>query len=236
MDLVNNSRSIWKSDAFAILALVLFWPAGLFLMWKYAPWRKGIKIALSILFLIGGIPLMLLLFVWGVVVGLTGYSKLQNITNPRYFNQSHLYNCRSVNTQRGRCTSIKYGASFEYPLKWSYVDIPPQGIGFNDQTDDVDSWLVSLDPAVWENDRAKQSLPNVAGNKVTTVNEFWAVSHESKNANDIFVRFVKILDKNMLYSFQIWESTLSKKKYSQSEIEELNKNFDQMISSFQIEK
>lgn len=69
----EKQKPIWKTDAFVVLALVIFWPLGLFLMWKYTPWRKWIKGLLTALFLIGAIPLLL---IWGLIFGLKGYSFL----------------------------------------------------------------------------------------------------------------------------------------------------------------
>ena len=41
---------IYEKNWFIILMLVLFFPVGLFLMWKNAKWHKTVKIIISVLF------------------------------------------------------------------------------------------------------------------------------------------------------------------------------------------
>ncbi len=46
-----NSSKKWYQKSFGIIALlILFFPAGLFLMWKYANWNKYIKIGITAVF------------------------------------------------------------------------------------------------------------------------------------------------------------------------------------------
>ena len=41
---------IYEKNWFIILMLVVFFPVGLFLMWKYSKWHKTVKIIISVLF------------------------------------------------------------------------------------------------------------------------------------------------------------------------------------------
>lgn len=53
----DNKKVVYKKTWFIIVCLIIFFPVGLFLMWKYADWKKVIKIVVTvvigILFLIG---------------------------------------------------------------------------------------------------------------------------------------------------------------------------------------
>ena len=46
-------RKWYQTTAFTIIMLILFWPVGLFLMWKYQKqWKKPVKIVISVIFAI----------------------------------------------------------------------------------------------------------------------------------------------------------------------------------------
>lgn len=45
-----NAQKWYQKTGYIILLLVLFFPVGLFLMWKYTNWNKYVKIAISALF------------------------------------------------------------------------------------------------------------------------------------------------------------------------------------------
>ncbi len=54
-----NTKKWYQKTGFIILFLVVFFPVGLFLMWKYTNWNKNVKIAVSaILALLVGIGLI----------------------------------------------------------------------------------------------------------------------------------------------------------------------------------
>ena len=42
-------KKIYQKTWFIILLLIIFWPVGLFLMWKYADWKKAVKIVITVL-------------------------------------------------------------------------------------------------------------------------------------------------------------------------------------------
>lgn len=44
-----TEKKFYQKNWFIILLLILFWPVGLFLMWKYAEWKKPVKIIISCL-------------------------------------------------------------------------------------------------------------------------------------------------------------------------------------------
>lgn len=145
----SNNIPIWKNPAFIVLALVIFWPAGLFLMWKYAPWRKWVKGLLTFFFLLAALPILL---IWGLLFGLKGYSLINNTLNPRVVNQSKLYSCQPVNTEWAKCTNTKYNFSFEYPANWNYIDLRPEGIGFSPTDKNlIDNFIISMgSPHEWD--------------------------------------------------------------------------------------
>ena len=159
---MKNNESFWKTDAFIILALVIFWPIGIFLMWKYAPWRKWVKGLLTVFFLIGVIPL---LFIWSLLFGLKGYLSISNIANPRVVNQSKLYNCLALNSEWGKCTNTKYNFSFEYPVRWNYIDLRPEGIGFSPSDKKVQDFVISIgSPSEWKSEEeAKKFAKGYSG-------------------------------------------------------------------------
>lgn len=45
----NENRKWYQKSVFIILLLFLFFPAGLFLMWKYSDWKKAVKIAVTVI-------------------------------------------------------------------------------------------------------------------------------------------------------------------------------------------
>jgi hypothetical protein len=47
---VETSMKWYQKSWAAVLLLIFFFPVGLFLMWKYQPWKKGVKIAVTALF------------------------------------------------------------------------------------------------------------------------------------------------------------------------------------------
>jgi glucan phosphoethanolaminetransferase (alkaline phosphatase superfamily) len=49
---MEEAQPIWKSQVVIAVLIVLFFPLGLFLMWRYAPWRSVFKWLWTILVLL----------------------------------------------------------------------------------------------------------------------------------------------------------------------------------------
>lgn len=45
----TSNRKWYQKTVVIVLLLIIFWPVGLYLMWKYTGWSKGIKVAVSII-------------------------------------------------------------------------------------------------------------------------------------------------------------------------------------------
>jgi hypothetical protein len=45
----THKRKWYQTTVAVIVLLIVFWPVGLYLMWKYTSWAKGIKITLSVI-------------------------------------------------------------------------------------------------------------------------------------------------------------------------------------------
>lgn len=234
----NQSKSIWQSDAFIVLSLVIFWPIGIFLMWKYALWRKRVKGLLTAFFLIGAIPL---LFIWSLLFGLKGYSFISNITNPRVVNQSKLYNCVALNSEWGKCTNTKYNFSFEYPVKWNYIDLRPEGIGFSPSDKNiVDSFVISMgSPSEWKSEeKAKKfakGYPGLSSRQETTINGLYATKDYKAFSDNGIVANAVIVDGKTSYQFMSLPDNLKKTDVSLTNTE-LQSIFDHMVNSFVKEK
>lgn len=232
----NQSKPIWQGNAFIILALVIFWPVGLFLMWKYASWRKLAKALLTAFFLVSAIPI---LFIWTLLFGLKGYSFINNIINPRVVNQSKLYNCAALNSEWGQCTNTKYNFSFEYPVKWNYIDLRPEGIGFSPLKENLqDNFIISLgSPSDWESeDKARQFAKGYFGvsqRQETTINGLYTTK-DYKTLSDGELNLVAVIvNGKTTYQFMSHFYKLKEKGVDLTN-EELQSIFDHMVSSFSI--
>jgi len=234
---INNQTSIksfWQTDVFIVLVLVIFWPIGLFLMWKYAPWRKWVKGLLTSFFLIGAIPI---LFIWTLLFGLKSYSFINNITNPRVANQSKLYNCVALNPEWGKCTNTKYKFSFEYPVKWNYIDLKPEGIGFSPTDKDiVSNFVISMgSPSEWKSEeeakKFAQGYSGLSSHQETTINGLYATKDYKAFTNNSIVANAVIVDGKTTYQFMSLPDNLKKTGIALSNAE-LQTIFDHMASSF----
>lgn len=229
----NPSKPIWQSDAFTILALLVFWPIGVFLMWKYASWRKWVKSLLTAFLLLGLVPLLL---IWSLLLGLKGSSFISSLVHPRAVNQSKLYNCVSLNSEWGKCTNTKYNFSFEYPVKWNYIDLRPEGIGFSPSNKDVlDNFVISMgSPAEWESEEeAKKFAKGYSGlssRQETTINGLYATK-DYKAFTDNGIAVAVIVEGKTTYQFTILPDKLKKTGVTSSG-NELQLIFDHMVSSF----
>ena len=230
---INNKISIkpiWQTDAFIVLTLLLFWPVGLFLMWKYAPWRKKAKGLLTFFFLLAALPA---LFIWSLVFGLKGYSLIDNILNPRIINKSKLYICQPVNTEWGKCKNTKYNFSFEYPVKWDYVDLTSGGIGFSPSAEKVkDNYIISLrsplDLKTEEEAKKFASGGLESSRQETTINGLYATKDYSAFSGKETVARAIIVDGKTVYQF--WSIFDKEKEVFNSD--ELQAIFDHMANSF----
>lgn len=229
------SKPFWQRDFFVTLVLLVFWPVGIFLMWKYASWRNWAKGVLTAFFLIGAIPIF---FIWTLVFGLKGYSFVRNIANPRVVNQSNLYTCKPVNSNWGKCVSTKYGFSFEYPAGWSFIDLRPEGIGFSPVSTDIqDNFVISMEPSTdWKtSDQAKQFADGFLGptsRQVTTIDGLYATKDYKAftDSNSLFGNVV-IVDGTTTYQFMSTPANL-KKVGSTLNNSELQTILDHMAGSF----
>ena len=232
----NQPKPIWQSNIFVILTLVIFWPVGMFLMWKYTSWRNWTKGLLTAFFLIGAIPI---LFIWSLLFGLKSYSFINNLVNPRVVNQSKLYNCVSLNSEWGRCTNIKYNFSFDYPVQWNYIDLRPEGIGFSPSNENLqDNYIISLgSPSDWENeDKARQFAKGYFGvsqRQETTINGLYAAKDYKTIFDGELSLTAVIVDGKTTYQFMSHFYKLKEKGVSLTN-EELQLIFDRMANSFEI--
>jgi len=237
---VNNqtlTKPFWQTDVFVVLALVLFWPIGLILMWKYTPWRKWVKGLLTIFFFIGAIPL---LFIWTLLFGLKINSFVGNITNPRVVNQSKLYSCLPLNSEWGKCTNIKYNFSFEYPIGWNYVDQSPEGLGFSPSDKNIiDNLVISVySSSKGSEEEAKKFAKGYFGSssrQETTINGLYATKGYTTYSNGDLNLTAFILDGKTLYVFSSSPVNLKEKGITLNN-DELRAIFDHMANSFVKEK
>lgn len=233
------TKPFWQTNAFTVLALAIFWPIGLLLMWKYTPWRKWVKSLLTIFFLIGAIPL---LFIWTLLFGLKGYSFIKNKTNPHVANQSKQYNCVALNSEWGKCTNTKYNFSFEYPVKWNYVDLRPEGIGFSPSNKDIDNnFVISMgSPSEWKTEeKAKKFAKGFSGlsspRQETMIDGLFATKDYKAFTDNGIIASAVIVDGKKTYQFMSIPDELKKAGITLSK-NELQAIFDHMASSFVKEK
>lgn len=234
---INNQtlkKPFWQTDVFTVLALVLFWPIGLILMWKYTSWRKWVKGLLTIFFFIGAIPL---LFIWTLLFGLKINSFVGNITNPRVANQSKLYSCLPLNSEWGKCTNIKYNFSFEYPAGWNYIDRTPEGLGFSPSDKDIaDNLVISMySSSDWKSEEEAKKFAKgylgVSSRQETTINGLYATKDYKTYSNGDLTLFATIVDGKITYDFRSSPVNLKEKGITLSN-DELRAIFDHMANSF----
>lgn len=230
----EKQKIIWKTDAFVVLALIIFWPVGLFLMWKYTPWRKWVKGLLTAFFLIGAIPLLV---IWSLIFGIKGYSFVDNLLNPRVVNQSKIYNCMPVNSEWGKCTNTKYNFSFEYPATWSYIDLRPEGIGFGPTTKlTTDNFIISMgSPADWKTEdeaiKFAKGYFGLSSRQETTINGLFATKDYNAFTGSEIIAIAVIVDGKKTYQFMSIPDKLKENGLTLSKTE-LQTVFDHMASSF----
>lgn len=235
---MSPQKPIWETDAFVVLALVIFWPVGLFLMWKYAPWRKWIKGLLTFFFILGALPILL---IWGLLFGLKGYSLVDNALNPRVANQSKLYNCQPVTTEWARCTNTKYNFSFEYPANWNYIDLTPEGIGFSPANENlVENFVISMgSPHKWDTEEdAKDFAKGISGisnKQEATLDGLYATKDYDALTGDGIIAKVVIVDGNMTYQFMTIPDKLKEANFTLTK-SELQVVFEHMADSFRKER
>jgi len=147
----GSTKPIWQTDVFIVLLIVLFWPVGLILMWKYASWRKLIKTLLTIFFSLSVIlPFIVAIsFLMIIPKQLTtgnSYNSSQLNKNSEY---EKTYQFEDLKNGFIRVQSKKYnGFSFEFPDYIKYV-FPKSGrddqIGFGTdeslKNDNLDTFM-----------------------------------------------------------------------------------------------
>lgn len=234
----TSTKPFWQSDVFTVLTLVIFWPVGLFLMWKYTSWRKWAKGLLTFFFLLGALPILL---IWGLLFGLKGYSLIDNTLNPRVTNQSKLYICQPINTEWSRCTNTKYKFSFEYPANWNYIDLKPEGIGFSPLKDNLlDNFIISMgSPADWKTEeeatKFAKGYSGLSSRQETTIDGFFATKDYKAFTDNGIVASAVIVDGKKTYQFMSIPDKLKETGIALSK-NELQAIFDHMASSFVKEK
>lgn len=238
----DYSKPIYQRNIFIILALVIFWPVGLFLMWKYAPWKKLVKSLLTFFFLLGALPI---LFIWTFVFGLKGYSFVNNILHPRTVNQSQLYTCAPINLEWSRCRNTKYNFSFEYPADWNYIDLRPKGIGFSPSNKNLkanknlkDDFIISFSHrSDWKSEKKAKEFAKgyfeTSQRQETRIGGLYATK-DYKTLSDGELNLVAVIvDGKTTYQFMSHFYKLKEKGVSSSN-EELQSIFDHMVNSFSI--
>lgn len=233
----GSQKPFWKTDFFAVLALFIFWPIGLFLIWKYASWKKWVKGLLTFFFLLGVLPILL---IWTLIFGLKGYSLIDNTLNPRVVNQSKLYTCRQVNTEWSRCINNKYKFSFEYPANWNYIDLKPEGIGFGPSNQNLlEKNVISISPSKWKTEEdAKQfakGFADISKKQVTTIDDLYATKDYNAFSGDGLIVDVVIADGNMTYQFMSIPNKMKEDKIPLNS-NQLQAIIDHMADSFKMEK
>ena len=96
--------TFWKTDGCALLFIIVFWPVGLFLMWKYSSWKKWVKVLVTILYTP---TIAFLSLIFGLYVLSSGWLAVEDIINPVVINQASGYTCTQNDTEWGKCTNIK---------------------------------------------------------------------------------------------------------------------------------
>src|SRR3989344_1715372 len=171
-------------------------------MWRYTAWKGWIKGLLTFFFVLGAIPLLL---IWTLIFGLKGYSFVDSIANPKIINQSKLYNCQPTNSEWGKCINSKYGFSFEYPSKWSYVDLKPEGIGFAPSSEDLkDSFVIAFaSPRSEDSEEKAKEFAKFREGKDININGLYANEKESSINGSPFATYVMIASGKNLFDFNL---------------------------------
>jgi len=90
----TEKQPYWRRESSIIFFLVIFWPVGVILMWKYAKWRRWAKELITFLLLLGILPTVFLWSTYGLVRGFQIYD---NIFNRAPLNKSKAYECKTLN-------------------------------------------------------------------------------------------------------------------------------------------
>ncbi|MFZ5366508.1 MAG: hypothetical protein ACOZBZ_04480 [Patescibacteria group bacterium] len=230
----QDTKPVWQSDAFIILTLLLFWPVGLFLMWKYGPWRKLVKWLLTVFFTLAWWPVILIflfiVFLKGVGVANKAYYSL-----PMVKKNTDIFSCSAVTQPWGKCKNTEVGFSFEYPADWYYKVVnPPKDIVFSDKQEKLEeAYIISLYHDFYDTEERAKRKEDV-NDKELVVNGLWATRHDVRSSG-IYASRVKILYNRTLYTFQIMLTPgLGGRQYSETELKNFDSIFDHMWNSFQI--
>lgn len=199
----NSEKPFWQTDAFIVLLLVFFWPAGLILMWKYASWRKRIKTLLT-LFFSASIVVPVIVFLFFAALFSNQIQKRNEFGVPpsksdlttQAPTNSKVYYFEDLGNGYTSVTSPKYKFSFEFPSDLKYY--PPFGegqdgiaesIGFHTEkrlkNDSSSSFFINFSPSTTGN--PCESYKSLSNWSQTTVGGLPAVKSGTPDDQTIIV-------------------------------------------------
>lgn len=196
----SPSLPIWQTDAFIILTLIIFWPIGIFLMWKYVSWRKWIKTLITLFFGATIIVPIILFFFFSVLFSNQIQKRssfgtpLPSTASNTQTVQSKVYNFENLGNGYMRVTSQKYKFSFDFASNLKYH--PPFGeeqpgvlesIGFQTEkrqkNDSSASYVINFAPST--SGTPCESYKTLSNWSVTTLNGLPAVKSTSTTSPTI---------------------------------------------------
>lgn len=242
----TSGKPFWQTSAFVVLALVVFWPIGLLLMWKYASWRRRVKTLLTLLFSATiVVPIIVSIFMSLFVAG--NVQKRSSFGPPPSSSsltqtpeQSTVYYFEDLGNGYTKVTSPKYTFTFEFPSDLKYY--PPFGepqagvlesIGFQTekrQRNDVSaSFVISFAPSTTGN--PCESYKPLSNWSSTTVNGLQAVKSGTPDNQTIIV-----CSEGYNYSLS-YRGSYTPKKEGVLTLDELAKEraaYDHILQSFKV--
>ena len=224
--------TFWKTDGCALLFIIVFWPVGLFLMWKYSSWKKWVKVLVTILYTP---TIAFLSLIFGLYVLSSGWLAVEDIINPVVINQASGYTCTQNDTEWGKCTNIKKSISFEYPLSWNYVTLSEGGdMEFSPNKDDLKNTngIVNVGIFDWENEAMAQDFMAKFGDQQITVNGISGTTKVQKGKYNIYDFATCLVSGKTTYTFEI---LLTHPDVGIHEAD-LQTVFQHMVNSFKIEQ
>jgi hypothetical protein len=197
-------------------------------MWKYATWRRWVKVVVTCFFLIGLLPLILLWILLGL---LTGISVTQKIVSPPLIDKTKNYACSPISDKVGQCTNSKFHFSVQYPGQWHYIE-SKDDIGFTpvpNSSDDVIGIEPVQDKSVQEATDFLNDAPQFR--KPTTVNGFNASIEDTYIGTHLELYGV-IQNGATTYSFFVFPNRLKGTQYQLTD-DQMRAVFKQVFYSFQ---
>lgn len=241
----NQQSPFWKTDAFIVLALIIFWPVGLFLMWKYAPWRRWVKILLSLFFSISFVlPIIFLLFFTvffsNQLQKRSSFGPPNSSVTTQTSTKSKVYNFENLGNGYTRVTSQKYKFSFEFPSDLRYF--PPIGqeqpgvsesIGFQTEkrfkNDNSASFAINFAPSTAGN--PCQEYKTLSNWSPTTINGLKVVKSGKPDNQTIIV-----CENSNNYSFSYHGAYTPKKgsALTPAELVKEKETYDYILKTFKV--